>query len=246
MVCLLESEMIETKNLSVMAGKKQVLRGVNLKIKDNEIHCIFGPNGSGKTSLALTIIGFPNYKIVKGKIFFNKIELNTKKTNERAKFIGISFQNPPEIRGVKLHDIIKICNEKVDVSNMLKRAFLDESFSSRDINIGFSGGERKRAELAQLFSMKQKFFIFDEIDSGIDIESLEKIGKELKKFLQERKASALVISHYGHILKYLKPDVCHVMVNGRIACSGNYKKIFDQIKKRGYGWCEKCPKVIGK
>jgi len=117
--------------------------------------------------------------------------------------------------------------------NILKKSFLDRSFKDRDLNLGFSGGERKRSELAQLFAMEPDLMLLDEIDSGVDIESLEILGKELNSFLSER--SSLIITHHGYILKYLKPDVAHVLVNGRIVRSGDFGEILHEIEKKGFG-----------
>lgn len=224
--------MLEVKDLWVGVDGKEILKGVDLAIGDREKHVLFGPNGVGKSCLAMTIMGIPTYKITKGNIFFNGKEITSLSINERAAIgIGLAFQNPPAIRGVKLGDFLSLCGGDVDKN--LEKSFLDRSFKDRDLNLGFSGGERKRSELAQLFAMKPELMLLDEIDSGVDIESLEILGREVNSFLSER--SSLIITHQGYILKYLKPDVAHVLVNGRIVHSGDFGEILHEIKEKGFG-----------
>lgn len=231
--------MLKIEDLCVEVEGRQVLFGVNLEIPNGETHILFGPNGSGKSSLISTIIGIPRFKITKGRIIFDGKDISNLKINERAKIgIKVGFQNPPEIRGVRLKKLIEIYN--ASPQEILKKVFLPLEFADRELNVGFSGGEKKRAELAQIFASSPKMIILDEIDSGIDIESLELIGKELAKFISEKKCSALIVTHYGYVMKYLKPNKAHVMIKGRIACHGDPNKIWEQIRERGYGWCEKC------
>jgi len=156
-------------------------------------------------------------------------------THERAKLgIGLAFQNPPVIRGVKLRDIISLHTEKVD--DILSKAYLNQEFGSRDINLGFSGGERKRSELAQLFAMKPKLLLLDEIDSGVDIESMELLGKEIDSFLSGR--SALIITHLGYILNYVRADKAHILLNGKIAHSGKPEEILEKVEETGFRGCK--------
>lgn len=224
--------MLEVKDLWVGVDGKEILKGVDLVIGDREKHVLFGPNGVGKSCLAMTIMGIPTYRITKGSIFFNGKEVTTLPINERAALgIGMAFQNPPAIRGVKLGDFLTLCGG--DVDKLLEKSFLGRRFKDRDLNLGFSGGERKRSELAQLFAMEPELMLLDEIDSGVDIESLEILGKELNSFLSER--SSLIITHHAYILKYVKPDMAHVLLNGRIVRSGDFNEILHEIEEKGFG-----------
>lgn len=223
--------MLEIENLWVSTGEKEILKGVELTVGDEETHVLIGPNGAGKSCLAMTIMGIPVYTVEKGKIDFDSKDITTLPIHERAKLgIGMAFQNPPIIRGVKLRDIISLHTKKVD--DILSRAYLSQEFGSRDVNLGFSGGERKRSELAQLFAMKPKLLLLDEIDSGVDIESMELLGKEINSFLVGR--SALIITHLGYILNYVRTDKAHILFDGKIALSGKPEEVLEKVKKRGF------------
>lgn len=223
--------MLEIENLWVSTGEKEILKGVELTIGDEETHVLIGPNGAGKSCLAMTIMGIPVYTVEKGKIDFDSKDITTLPIHERAKLgIGMAFQNPPIIRGVKLRDIISLHTKKVD--DILSRAYLSQEFGSRDVNLGFSGGERKRSELAQLFAMKPKLLLLDEIDSGVDIESMELLGKEINSFLVGR--SALIITHLGYILNYVRTDKAHILFDGKIALSGKPEEVLEKVKKKGF------------
>jgi len=221
---------IEDLWVSVADSEKVVINGINLEIEEGEIHVLLGPNGAGKSCLVMTIMGIPLYRVKKGKILFEDKDITSLPIHERSKLgIGLAFQNPPEIRGVKLGELIQLCGGD---DSCLKRAYLSDEFKNREVNVGFSGGERKRSEIAQLLAMKPKLVLLDEIDSGVDIESLELIGKELNSFLSNR--SALIITHQGHILDYIDADVAHVLINGRIVRSGEPEEIMNEIKEKGF------------
>lgn len=225
--------MLEIKDLWVGVNGKEILKGVNLTIKEGETHVLMGPNGSGKSCLVMTIMGIPIYRIVKGKIMFQGKDISDLPIYQRAELgIGLAFQNPPEVRGVRLERLIQLIgNEEVD--RILEKAFLKREFGNRDINLGFSGGEKKRSELAQLFALEPKLLLLDEIDSGVDIESLELLGKEVNSFLSGR--SALIITHLGYILRYIKANEAHVLLDGKIARSGDPVEILNQIEEKGFG-----------
>jgi len=228
-------EILRIENLNVSVNGKEILKDINFCLKKGEISVIFGPNGSGKSTFLFTIIGIPIYKINKGKIIFEGKDISKYSINERAKMgIFLAFQNPPAIRGVKVKDLFKIIG-KENFNNFLSQEFLE-----REINVGFSGGERKKLEVAQIFSFKPKLLLLDEIDSGLDVESLEYIGKRLKDFIKKEKISTIIVTHSGNILKFIKPRVAYVMINGKIVCSGKPEKIWKTIKKFGYKECEKC------
>jgi len=235
--------MLRIENLAVEIAGKRVLEGVNLEVPEGETHVLLGPNGSGKTSLITSILGFPSCHILSGKIWFNGTDITAMPTDERVKLgIGVAFQNPPQIRGVKLGDVLRhLTKGKVDEVKLAGTTNIPVDFFDRDLNLGFSGGELKRTEILQLLAQRPDFAIFDEPDSGVDVENLEIIGKAINEFLKKR--SGLLITHLGHILRYLKVDKAHVMFYGTIACSGKPINIINRIMKRGYKWCEQCPKV---
>ena len=235
--------MLRIEELCVAVDGRLVLREVNLEINEGEVHVLFGPNGSGKSSLVMSIIGHPNYKIVDGRIIYNGIDLAEKTVDERVKMgIGVVFQNPPKIYGVKLRELINRISEERERGNHVLKIIdnlnIDESLLNRHVNVGFSGGEIKRSEIAQVLAMNPDFLVLDEPDSGVDVENLELIGKELAEALKGK--SALIITHHGYILKYLKPTKAHVMLHGTIVCNGDPEIILDQIMRRGYRWCERC------
>lgn len=238
--------MLEVKDLWVNVAGKEVLRGVNFTVRDGETHALLGPNACGKSSLALTILGYPQYEIEKGSLIFDGEKIAGKNIYERAKLgIALAYQNPPEVRGVKMRDVIRLSagkspwnpllagNENFS-TNFIKRAGLDASFSERDVNLGFSGGEKKKSELAQVFALRPKLMILDEPDSGVDIDSLKFIGNELNKAIDEIGSSALLITHHRHILQYLRVDVVHIMYGGRIITSGEPERIIPKVEKLGY------------
>lgn len=245
MVQFLDS--LKIKNLSVEVSGKRILDKINLTIPKGEVHVLFGPNASGKTSLLMTILGFPNYKVISGEILFNDVIITNMPIDERVRLgIGVAFQNPPAIRGVKLADIVH--NFLKPESNIKKKEIelcetlnVTEDFLSRDLNLCFSGGEIKKSEILQILAQKPDFVMLDEPDSGVDVENLGIIGKVINDFLKDR--SGLLITHLGYILRYVEVDKAHVLVNGKIACSGEPIKILDQILKEGYGWCGKCLKI---
>ncbi len=231
------------EDLTVKIAGKKVLNGLNLEVPEGETHVLLGPNGSGKTSLIMSILGFPSCRILSGRILFDGTDITNLPTDERTKLgLGVAFQSPPSIRGVKLGEVFKhIAKGEVDEIGLAKITNIPMEFLERDLNLGFSGGELKRSEIFQLLAQRPNFALFDEPDSGVDVENLEIIGKAISWFLKGR--SGLLITHLGHILRYVKADVAHVMFYGMIACSGKPSKIINLIMKRGYKWCEKCPNV---
>jgi Fe-S cluster assembly ATP-binding protein len=233
--------MLKIENISVSVGGKEIIRNLSLNVKRKERHVIFGPNASGKTTLAMTLMGIPSYKITSGKIFFEGKEITKLSIVDRARLgIFLAFQNPPQIRGVTVNSLMQILSN--GSKEILQKVYLNEDIWSRELGVGFSGGEKKRLEIAQAFAMKPKLLILDEIDSGVDIESLRLISKEINKFLKKNKVSVIAITHYGYLLDYLNFDKAHVMMKGQIACSGEVKKIWKTISKEGYKRCEKCLK----
>jgi Fe-S cluster assembly ATP-binding protein len=249
------NKMLEIKDLTVEVEGKEIIRDLTLNIERGEVHVLFGPNGCGKTTLLLAILGFPNYKVKKGRIAFKGVDITDLPTNERVKLgMGISFQHPPEIRGVKLGDMVNIAQgrkeERIDedVIALAKRLNISADFLNRDVNLGFSGGEVKRSEILQLLAQSPDFIMFDEPDSGVDVENIELIGEimselmERSKIPSKRERAGLIITHSGFIMRYLKADRAHVMLDGRIACSGMPDEITKNIMAEGF---ERCVELCG-
>ncbi len=237
------------ENITVEIDNKVLLNNINLKLEKKTSMIMFGPNGSGKTSLLMSIMGIGNYKVSSGKILFDGKDITKMSCDEKANLgLGLSFQNPPEIKGIKLINLLKVCDKKDQKEELSQRAKdlikkLDmENFLQRDIHVGFSGGERKRAELLQLLIMKPKVLLLDEPDSGVDIESLALMAKEIQKYITEENASAIIITHSGYILDYIEVNKGFVLLDKKIYCKKNPKTIFEDIKRDGYSGCIKCLK----
>ena len=236
--------MLKIKDLVVEVDGKEILKGVNLEIGEGEVHAIFGPNGSGKSTLLAAIMGLPPYKIKKGKVVFKGKMINKLPIWERAKLgIGLAFQNPPEIN-LKMKKLLEKIG-KDELQEYVKKLKM-EDYIERDINRGFSGGERKRAEILQIAAQKPDLLLLDEPESGVDMENIYIISKvinellEKNKRIRERKKSAIIITHTGYILDFINARLAHVMIDGKIICSGPPKEVLKNIKENGYENCEKC------
>ncbi|MBO8152618.1 MAG: ATP-binding cassette domain-containing protein [Candidatus Marinimicrobia bacterium] len=251
--------MLEIKNLSVATDGKEILHNINLRIENGKVVILFGPNGSGKTSLLMAIIGLGNYKITSGKIIFKDRDITNLPTHERIKLgIGVMFQRPPTIKGVNIRDIAKFLgNYNEEEFRSLAKLLKVEHLLERSINMGFSGGEIKRTELLQLLLQKPDLSLIDEPESGVDVENINLVGEAIKKLLEKtytaysnnlpmkdhhkkRKSSGLVITHTGLILEHIPADEGLVLVEGKIVCKGNPYEIFDTVKNKGFNECLKC------
>lgn len=239
------------KNLSVEVNHKQILKNLNLEIKSGEIHAIMGPNGTGKSTLTKVIMGDKNYKVTEGEILFDDKKLNDLTTDERARLgIFLGLQMPLEIEGVsnadfmrsalhakegnsfKLFDFIKDMDKYVDKLKMNK------DMIHRGVNQGFSGGERKKNEILQMYLLKPSMVLLDEIDSGLDVDSLKIVGENVMDYYNESKPGILVITHYQRLLDYIKPTHVHIMKEGSIIKSGG-NELVKYIEENGYEKIEK-------
>ncbi len=243
---------LDIKNLFVEVEGKAILKGINLDVADGETVILFGPNGVGKSSLFMAIMGFPKYKIKKGQIIFQGTDITRLAVSERARLgIGMSFQRPPSIKGVKLRGLSEIINSHKDNGDRIEyysRILKLDQHLNRDINLGFSGGEVKRSEILQLLLQNPLLSLIDEPESGVDVENISVLGNAIKRLLhkqdrlKKRQNSGIIITHTGLILNYLNADRGYMLINGCLTCSGNAREIFELIQKRGYKECQNCLK----
>jgi len=238
--------LLEVKNLTVEVAGKRLLRGIDMIIKEGETHVVFGPNGSGKTTLVNAIMGLPEYKVVGGDIIFRGDSILDWSLTRRARSgIGLAFQHPPVVEGVSLGVLLKTIVPDEKTSGEIARKARMENYLEREVNVGFSGGERKKDELLQLLAQAPQFVMFDEPDSGVDVDSIKLMVALMRKLLQknkpirERKNSGIVVTHSGVILEEIHADKGYVLVNGKLLCSGPPLDIFDQVKKYGFERCIK-------
>lgn len=239
--------MLKINNLKVTTSDKVILNNFNLIINDGEIHAIMGQNGVGKSTLSRVIMGDANYKVINGEIIFNGDNLNVLSTDERAKKgIFLAMQYPMEIEGVSNQDFLRtaigsINNKRIGLYDFILKCekgaeelSMNKDLIHRSLNVGFSGGEKKKNEVLQIKLLTPKFIILDELDSGLDIDSLRIVGENIKKYKDEYpNTSIMIITHHPKILEYLNPDFVHIMSNGKIVKTGEYSLAFD-IEKNGY------------
>lgn len=243
--------MLEIKNLHANVDGKEILKGVNLTINDGEIHALMGTNGAGKSTLSNVIVGHPKYEVTEGTITFNGEDLLSMTPEERAhRGIFLSFQQPVEIPGVSMTNFMRAAvnarkaalgEEPMKSTDFLKEmrekrklVDIDQKLVSRSVNEGFSGGEKKRNEIFQMAMLEPTFCILDETDSGLDVDALRIVAEGFNK-LRTEKTSAMVITHYQRLLDYIRPDVVHVLLDGRIVKTGG-PQLAQEIEDNGFDW----------
>ncbi|MBN2168377.1 MAG: ABC transporter ATP-binding protein [Actinobacteria bacterium] len=240
--------MLEVQDLTVSVEGKRILNNVSLSIGKGETYMLFGENGSGKTSLIMSIMGIGNYKVESGKIIYKGEDITDWPSYERARHgIGIMFQRPPTIKGLKLKQMLEMVKKNGKDPLELAEELNFTGFLDRDINLGFSGGEIKRAEILQLMTQDPDLVLLDEPESGVDIVNMGLIGNSIRELLQKdlhrkREKSGLIITHSGYILDYVEADKGCVLVNNTIWCTGNPHEIMDGIRSHGYEECLTCQK----
>jgi len=245
-----EIRMLLLENLHVAVNGRQILAGISFSIQDGETVILFGPNGSGKTTLLMTIMGMPEYTVTGGRILFNDLDITDSPSCDRAKLgIGMSFQRPPTIHGLKTRQLVQLCarERQIDVEGLADRVNFRQ-FLDRDINDGFSGGEIKRSELLQLMAQRPGLLLFDEPESGVDLDNMALIGSTVSSMLHgqaeqaadARKTSSLIITHTGYILDYIKADTGYILFDGKIACREDPVVILEHLRRQGYEKCITC------
>lgn len=239
---------LSIQNVRISVEGKEIIHGISLEVRSREVHAIMGPNGSGKSTLGNGLMGHPSYS-TKGKILLDGKDISKRKTHERAKFgIFLALQSPLAIPGVTVANLLRSARQEVraiqnpvfvrqwkgitQLKEYAKQLHLDESFLSRGLNDGFSGGEKKKMELLQALMLEPKFALFDEIDTGLDIDALKIVASAIG-MLKNKGTGILIITHYQRILKYLKPDYVHVLIDGAIVKSEN-AHLAETIEKEGY------------
>jgi len=228
------------------SGPKEILKGVNLTIGSGEVHAIMGPNGSGKSTLAYSIAGHPKYVITSGSVTLDGVELTHLKVDQRAKAgLFLAMQYPIEVPGVSVANFLRTAKTALsgeapkvrtwvkEVNAALERIGLDGTFAARSLNEGFSGGEKKRNEIAQLELLNPKFAILDETDSGLDVDALRVVSEGVNRVRAGGEVGVLLITHYTRILRYITPDFVHVFVDGRIVAEGG-PELADALEAEGY------------
>lgn len=238
--------MLEVRDLNVEIDGRPLLHDIDLKIDAGETHVLFGPNGSGKTSLLMAIMGFPRYKVVSGSIRYKGREITRLPLDERARLgIGVAFQRPPVVRGVSVRALaqalMKDRHDGLPLEEMASKLNLEE-FLERDLNRGFSGGELKRLELLQLMVQRPNLIFFDEPESGVDLSSISLVGQVMNELLRgdgprPQANAGLIITHTGFILDYVQADKAYCMIEGTLGCEGVPGEILERIRREGYQEC---------
>ncbi len=246
---------LEIKDLYVSINDKVILKGFNLIVNSGEIHVIMGPNGVGKSTLSKVIMGETSYKIESGSILFDDKDITNMTVDERARLgLFLGMQSPLEIEGVTNADFLRNA-----LSNKLGKDFklfdfikelekttsylqMDKDMIHRDVNFGFSGGEKKKNEILQMYMLKPQMVILDEVDSGLDVDSLKIVGENVMNYYRKANPGILLITHYQRLLDYIKPDYVHILIDGKIQKSGDFSLV-KEIEQKGYDQIKKSSKT---
>ncbi|MCD7763201.1 MAG: Fe-S cluster assembly ATPase SufC [Lachnospiraceae bacterium] len=242
----MSEKLLQVKNLSVRVEEKEILHGINLEIGKGETHVLMGPNGAGKSTLGYALMGNPGYQVTGGQILFDGNDLNEVSVSDRAKAgLFLSFQNPLEVPGITLSNFIRSALEqrtgerirlwdfRKELEAKMEILQMDKSYAKRDLNVGFSGGEKKKAEILQLLMMKPQLAILDETDSGLDVDAVRTVSRGVEEYQKDKDGSLLIITHSTRILESLHVDVTHVLANGRIVAEGD-GSLVDEINENGF------------
>lgn len=240
------ASLLEIQGLRVRVEDKEILHGVDLTVGKDETHVLMGPNGTGKSTLGYALMGNPRYSVTEGEIWFQGKNITEEAVNERAKDgIFLSFQNPLEVPGVTLSAFIRSALEqktgkrtrlwdfKKELARTMEILQMDPSYAERDLNVGFSGGEKKKAEILQLLMLKPSLAILDETDSGLDVDAVRTVSRGIEEYQKNCDGGLLIITHSTRILEYLSVDDTHVMVEGKIVKTGD-ASLVDEINEKGF------------
>ena len=240
------SELLKINNLHVSVAETPILHGLNLSVGTGETHVIMGPNGAGKSTLGYTIMGNPNYEVTEGEVIFKGESIIDKEASERAKAgIFLSFQNPIEVPGISLSNFIRnavdtktgtrarLWDFRKSLEKQMELLNMDKSYADRDLNVGFSGGEKKKAEILQMLMMKPDLAILDETDSGLDVDAVRTVSDGVKAFHESGDGALIIITHSTRILEALKVDYTHILVDGKIVETGD-GSLVDEINAHGF------------
>lgn len=238
--------LLEIKNINVNVEEKQVLHDLSMEINAGETHVLMGPNGAGKSTLGNTLMGNPLYTLKGGEIIFDGAKINDEATDKRAKMgMFMTFQTPLEVAGISLENFIRSAlqqktGERVklfafqkELRAMMKLLDMDESYASRDLNVGFSGGERKKSEILQLLMLKPKFAILDETDSGLDVDAVRTVSRGIEEYQKNQNGALLIITHSTRILESLHVDKTHILVKGHLVKTGD-GSLVEEINENGF------------
>ena len=240
------SELLKITNLHANAGEKEILKGLNLIINKGETHVIMGPNGSGKSTTANVILNNPEYKITEGEISFEGEKINDLKTDEIArKGVFMSFQSPEEIPGISVMNFLKYAKNKTtgepvkifqfkeEIEKNMQELKMNSSYLNRNLNVGFSGGEKKKTEILQMLTLNPKLAILDETDSGLDVDAVRTVSNGIKEFQNKEDSALLIITHSTKILESLHVDYTHILVDGKIVYTGD-ASLVDEVNENGF------------
>lgn len=246
----MKNPLLKIENLHASAGEKPIINGINLEVFPGEVHVLMGPNGAGKSTIANVIMGHPTYAVTDGTITFDGENITEEATDARArKGLFLSFQQPEEIQGITVENFLRaaktaITGEPVkalafhrEIGKIMKELDMDESYAERYLNVGFSGGERKKNEIFQMLVLNPRLAILDETDSGLDVDAVKIVSKGINKYKNENNA-ILIITHNTKILDSISPDFVHVLVNGKIVKTGDYSLV-NVINEEGFAQFEK-------